>query len=515
MLEKLKNKYVLSFLLGAVAVLGFAPFNLFFFSAASLCGLFGLLDKKCESNAQFFKVGFAFGYGYFLAGIYWIAISLLVDAKSFGWLIPFALTLIPSALACYIAFTAYFYGVFVKKFGFNKYWQKFLLFSLLWVFFEVLRAVLFTGFPWNLIGYVWLFNVSFAQISNIFGTFGLSLSFVLASLSILVWFKKDRSKGDAVFGILSIALILSQFCYGYFYIKSNNVGNLSDVKLRVVQANIKQEMKWDAYERYNNLLKHISLSQKEGFDNVDLLIWPESSIPYTIDENNQKLLEKLKEATPKNGNLVSGALRLEFVDEKDFIISKAYNGVALLGGEGLEDFYDKHHLVPFGEYVPLHKYLPFIQKITNGSVGFSEGIGAQTLSTQKVSFSPLVCYEAIFLDKIIDKNNIPDLLVAVTNDAWFGNSVGPYQHFDIARARSIEYGISLVRAANTGISAYVDPFGRVVDKISLNEEGILDLRMIRRNEDTLFLKYGHLFFGVLMLLLSLILLINRKISKSE
>lgn len=510
MLEKLKNKYLLSFLFGAIAVLGFAPFKLFFFSAAAICGLFVILDKKCTSKGQFFKVGFAFGFGHFLAGIYWIAISLLVDAGSFGWLIPFALTLIPSALACYVALMALCYGVFVKKFGFDKYWQKFILFSLLWVFFEVLRAVLFTGFPWNLIGYVWLFNVAPAQIANIFGTFGLSLFFVLASLSALIWFKKDRVKSDLVYALSCIVLVVSQFAYGYYYIKNNDIGNILDVNLRVVQANIKQEMKWDAYEKYNNLLKHIDLSKKDSLDDVDLLIWSESSIPYSLDEENRELLEVLKSITPKNGNLVSGALRFEFFDRKDFIISKAFNGVALLSKDGIEDFYNKHHLVPFGEYVPLQKYLPFVQKITHGSTGFSEGEGPQTLSAKKASFSPLVCYEAIFLDKIIDKNNIPDLLVAVTNDAWFGNSIGPYQHFDTAKMRSIEYGISLVRAANTGISAYVDPFGRVVKEIGLNEEGVLDIKMIKRNEDTLFLRFGHSLFGLVFIGFAILLVWSRK-----
>lgn len=502
----LENKYLQSFTFGAIGVLGFAPFHLFFFLSVAICGLFWLLNEKCQSKWDFFKVGFAFGFGHFLVGIYWIAISLLVDASSFAWLIPFALTFIPGALATYVGLMSVCYLVFLKKFQFSSYWQKVVLFSLLWVFFEVLRSVLFTGFPWNLVGYAWLFNVTFAQIANIFGIFGLSLVFVLVSLSVPIWFKKNRAKSDLFFAAAMIDLVIFQFLYGFFYIDENKV---VDVNLRVVQANIKQDMKWDEYARYNNFIKHIDLSNKEGFEDVDLLIWSESSIPYAVDERDQELFKRINLVVPKNGDLVSGALRFELIDEEDFIISKAFNGVALFDSKGLEEFYVKHHLVPFGEYVPLQKYLPFVQKITNGSVGFSEGRGPRTLQAKKVSFSPLVCYEAIFPDKIIDKTQVPDLLVAVTNDAWFGNSLGPYQHFDSARMRSIEYGISLIRAANTGISAYVDPYGRVLDRIGLNEEGVLDMKMVERNKDTFFLRFGNLLFAVVFLGMVLVL-VRRK-----
>ena len=169
------------------------------------------------------------------------------------------------------------------------------------------------------------------------------------------------------------------------------------------------------------------------------------------------------------------------------------------------DFYDKHHLVPFGEYVPLQKFLPFIEKITQGGVGFSNGDGAKTIVANNLKFSPLICYEAIFFNEIIDKNNRPDLLVNLTNDAWFGFSTGPFQHFDMARMRAIEHGISLARVANTGISAMVDPFGRVVKKINLNDEGAIDVASIEALPPTIYEKYDQLPL-ILLTLLTLIFL---------
>ena len=507
MLERLKNKYFLSVILGAIAVLGFAPFNWFLCPVIAICLFFVILDEKCHDKWQFFNAGFAFGFGYFLGGIYWIAISLLVDASSYAWLIPFALTLIPGALACYVAFAALCYGLLVKRLNIEKYWQKIILFSLIWVFFEVLRSVLFTGFPWNLFGYVWLFNIYFSQAANIFGTFGLSLFFVLFSLSLIVWFKKGRVKSDIIFAALMADLLILQFLYGFFYVKNNPV-QVKDVNLRIVQGNIKQEVKWDEYRKYLNLQKHITLSKQAGFHDVDLIFWSESAIEYALHQANKELIEMVNRVVPKNGDLVSGILRFELSDEENFLISKAFNSVALFDGAKVSDIYDKHHLVPFGEYIPLQEYLPFIKKITHGSIGFSEGSGARTIKSKHLSFSPLICYEAIFLDKIIDKNNTPDLLAVLTNDAWFGNSLGPYQHFDIHKMRAIEYGISLVRAANTGISAYIDPFGRVVNKLSLNKSGILDVKLIAKNQDTLFLKFGHLIFAISFLALTTILLIT-------
>jgi apolipoprotein N-acyltransferase len=288
-----------------------------------------------------------------------------------------------------------------------------------------------------------------------------------------------------------LKFVIVAFIFGHFHIDESKLIYDSKTKLRLVQANIKQEMKWDSYEKYKNFLKHIALTNSKDTKDIKAVIWGETSVPYVIDDNPE-LLRNLGYAVPSDGVLITGGLRLKYADHNHEKISNAWNSVFVISKSGVTQHYDKHHLVPFGEYVPLQKFLPFIDKITGGGEGFSQGEGPQTLVTENFSFSPLVCYEVIFSGETINKEQHPDLLVNLTNDAWFGRSSGPYQHFDMAIMRSIEYGIAMVRVAGTGISAFIDPFGRVVKKINLNEEGIVDVELIKNSGTTIYATYGHL-----------------------
>jgi apolipoprotein N-acyltransferase len=482
MSEMKKNK-LLAIFLGAICSLAFAPFHFFPAAIISLSGLYFLLEKSDEKKA--FWLGFYYGFGYFLSGVYWIAISLLVDAEKFAWLIPFALTLIPSALALYLALFALAYKFLIKKFSLTENYQKILIFSLCWLFGEILRSTLFTGFPWNLLGYIWMFDVHFAQLANVFGIYGLTIFAALTCLFPVLFIGK-QSKSDKIFAAILAIFFTSNFLYGYFHIDDKKLIH-SEMKLRLVQANIKQEMKWDPAQKYQNFLRQIELTNSQKLNGIEAVIWSETSLPYLVD-SNPELLERLKLATPPQGMLITGGLRIEEGS------GNVWNSVFAIDQNGVFNSYDKHHLVPFGEYLPgqkyWEKYLPFIKKITDGAVGFSEGDGPKTIATQGFSFSPLLCYEVIFSGQITDKNSRPDLLVNLTNDAWFGNSSGPYQHFDMARMRAIEQGISLARVANTGISALIDPFGRVVKRINLNQSGIADVNLIKNLAPTIYEKYG-------------------------
>ena len=497
-----KHKLFIAFLAGSLCSLAFAPFNFFITSVASLSIFYSLLTKESLKKPIFY-LGFFYGFGYFLSGVYWIAISLLVDASQFAWLIPFALTLIPAALALYFALFSITYKFLINKFHFTKNYQKIVSFAICWVLFEILRSNLFTGFPWNLLGYSFLFDEAFSQISNIFGIYGLSFLAALSSLIPILFLKNNYKKDDKIFAIILILLLFSSFCYGSFSINNTKLEIDQNTKLRLVQANIKQEMKWDINQKYQNFLKTISLTNSKDLSDVKAVIWSETSVPYAIDDDSPKLLEKLKLATPPQGMLITGALRLNYENEE---IKNAWNSVFILNQNGVTNFYDKHHLVPFGEYVPLQKFLPFINKITDGAIGFSQGSGAQTIEEQGLKISPLLCYEVIFSDEIIDKKSRPNLLVNLTNDAWFGVSSGPYQHLNMARMRSIEYGISLARVANTGITAFIDPFGRIVDKIDLNQEGVIDVNLIKSLPETIYGKYGYIPLSLLLLTFILILL---------
>lgn len=511
-----KNNFIIAAVAGAFCNLAFAPFYFFTATIFSIATFYFLLER-ISNKKRVFLLGFFYGFGYFLAGIYWISISLLVDAEKFAWLVPFALTLIPAALALYFGLFALSYKSVIKKFGFSKVYEKTLAFTILWLFFEILRSFLFTGFPWNLIGYAWMFNNDFAQVASVFGVFGLSFFAVLISLFPAIFFTFDSKKfrfttpnfGKKIYATIMVLITAILLFYGHLRIDDKKIITHDNTKLRLVQANIKQDLKWDARAKYNNLLKHIELTNSTSLDDIKVVIWSETSVPYIVD-SNMELLNRLQLATPKDGILISGGLRAEFSSQQE--INNIWNSVFVFhqinNRATMFSYYDKHHLVPFGEYVPLQKFLPFIDKITDGAVGFSQGDGPKTLQTAVFSFSPLLCYEAIFSSQIIDKKNRPDLLVNLTNDAWFGNSSGPYQHFDMVRMRAIEYGISLARVANSGITAFIDPFGRVVKKIDLNQEGIIDVAFIESLPPTIYSRYG--FLPLILLLIFSILFLIRK-----
>jgi apolipoprotein N-acyltransferase len=505
-INKMKN-YLQSFGFGALCSLAFAPFHFFIAAIISLSAFYFLLEKS-EAKKPIFWVSFFYGFGYFVSGVYWIAISLLVDVQFF-WLIPFALTLIPAVLALYFVGFALSYKFFLQKFKFEKSYQKIIIFAVCWLVFEVLRSNLFSGFPWNLIGYIWLFDVHFAQLAKVFGIYGLSLFAVLICLFPVLLFAKGGKKissSEKFFGIILALLFAANLVYGILEVDEDKITYDSQVLLRLVQGNIQQEMKWDAEEKYQNLIKHIKLTNAPNLDKISAVIWSETAVPYAIDDN-EELLDLLRKATPDNGLLITGALKFDYTNSTKTTISQAWNSVFTLDKSGIVAIYHKHHLVPFGEYIPLQKYLPFVEKITEGSLGFSAGEGAKTIQTKQFSFSPLVCYEVIFSNEIIEKNSQPDLLINVTNDAWFGKSSGPYQHLDIARMRSIEYATSMARVANTGVTAFIDPFGRVVDKIDLGKSGIIDIALIKKLAPTIYRTYLEIPLVVVVFFLLAILLI--------
>lgn len=521
----LKHKNFIAFISGALLSLAFVP--IYFFPAVfiSLSVFYLLLEKeiakKSATKKEVFYLGFAFGFGHFLTGIYWISISLLVDAEKFAWLIPFALTLIPGVLAIYFGVFALLYFWVNKKLSFKYSHQKIILFALLWLFVEILRSNLLSGFPWNLLGYVWMFNLNFAQIASIFGVYGLSLFAVLVALLPVLFWKRKAQFSDKIYAALVILFLCGNFLFGYFHIDDSKIIADEKIKIRLVQADVKQDLKWNGEDRYRNFLKHIALTNSADPKDLKAVIWSESSVPYLLNKSPQ-LLEYTKYAVPQNGVLITGALRMKenVSDKKDV---EVWNSIFVLNEKGISDFYDKHHLVPFGEYVPFHQFLSFlfldsvVDQITGGGRGFSEGKGAQTINLEGFSFSPLVCYEAIFSSKVIDKKNIPDVFVNLTNDAWFGNSSGPYQHFDMTRMRAIEYGIPLIRVANTGITAFVDPFGRVISQLPRNKMAIEDITLVKSNLNSIYLRLGNLCLQILTLTLSLMLVTHlmRKNAKTN
>lgn len=501
MLKKLENKYLLSFISGGFCALALAPINFFIAAIISISIFYLLLENKTQKPKQAFYLGLCYGYGYFLFGIYWIAISLLVDAQRFAWLIPFCLIFIPGAAALYFAGLAALYRKINNKFSLKFSYQKILIFALLWLFFEILRSNLLTGFSWNLIGYSLMFSNYTIQSASIFGIYGLSFLTILFCLIPISFI--DKTRLGKIFSIILIIIFTGNFIFGYLRIQNTEL-KTTNTLIRLVQGNIEQDLKWDPAKKYQNFLKHIEITNSENKDNISTVIWSETATPYIID-NNAQLMQELQKAVPENGFLITGALRNEISRNSEDVY---FNSMFLIDKEGAIKHYDKHHLVPFGEYIPFSKFLPFLEKITGGASGFGEGSGPKTLEMQGFRISPLICYEIIFSDKIIDNNNRPNLLVNVTNDAWFGNSSGPYQHFNMAKMRSVEYGISLARVANTGITAYIDPLGQVQKQIALNKEGFIDVNFVDAIDETIFSHFKYIPLYLALALIALFLVAN-------
>ncbi len=510
-----KKNYLISFAVGSLLILAFAPFNLFIFCPISITIFFLIIDKE-DNLKQVFYRSFFYCFGFFVFGIYWICNSLLVDVVKYGWLIPFAITLIPALMALYFATLFYIYKLLIKRFSISFAYKKIILFSIFWLIFEVIRSNLFTGFPWNLLGYVWLFNINFAQASSIFGVYGMSFFACLISLTPILFFKNNNNFRNKIFGFFLIFLFFANFVFGVFYIDKNYQEKLQHLaKFRLVQANIAQKDKWLDDEKYQNFQNHVELTNSKSLDGVDAVIWSETSIPFVVDSSNSSIIQALSKAIPRGGYLFSGALRLENKGDNDF---KIWNSMFVFNENAVQNYYDKRHLVPFGEYVPLHKYLSFlfiddvVDKITGGGSGFSEGEGdkmilLKTSLQNNISFNPLLCYEVIFSREVIDKNKIPDFFVNLTNDSWFGISSGPYQHLQSARMRAIEYARPLIRVAQTGITANINHFGEIIDKIRLSEKGIIDVDIYKNELLSIYAKYSQLPIVIVVFCLLLLVII--------
>lgn len=455
-------------LLGAFATAALPPFFILPLLIPSFSGLL-LLVAHAKSRKQSFADGWWWGLGHFTTGLYWICISLFVEPDKYAWLTPLALFGLPSVLGIYTGLAALL--LFVVKNRIARFasplpalpWA----FALIWVGVEYLRAHLFTGFPWNLIGYSFNATDITLQTAAVWGIYGQSLMAVLlGALPALLLYPQSRR-----ILIYSVELLLlgGIIAFGTWRLEHFPT-EYTTTRLRIVQANVPQSMKFNPDTMLKGMVKHIDLMRSPGFESVDIAIWPETAVPFLLTPHS-KLTHDLGLAIGDHALLISGGMRAEGEGES----WRGWNGAFMLNGKGdIVAQYDKHHLVPFGEYIPFRDYLP-LKAIAVDIGDFTTGPGPATLTPAPYPpFSPLVCYEAIFPEEAIDQSNPPRWLVNITNDAWFGISSGPYQHMEMARARAVETGLPLVRAANTGISIITDGYGRKLKLLSLQSEAVLD-----------------------------------------
>jgi apolipoprotein N-acyltransferase len=429
-------------------------------------------------------LGWCFGFGYFVVGLYWVAIAFFTDAERFGALAVPAVLLLCAWLALSAGLAAWLSVL--------RRWRSVsahgLTLALAWTAGEVLRTHLFGGFPWNLIGYSWM-GTPVAQSGALIGVYGLGLVTVAIAALPAVLLERD---GERRWPPLVAALMVLAFAWagGAWRLSGAETTFVPEVRLRLVQASIPQHHKWDPALRARWFQRHLGLSIDRERE-VTHIIWPESATPYSI-EGEPLVRQKIAEVVPDHGYVITGGERFDLESEP----ARAWNSLFVLDGAAdVAAAYDKRELVPFGEYLPLRSVLTRIglEKVTRGSIDFQPGTGPVLIEVPGLPpFRPLICYEVIFSGEITGDGPRPGWLLNITNDAWFGNSSGPYQHLAMARMRTIEEGLPLVRAANTGISSVIDPWGRELASLPLGDSGVLDVELpAPLPEPTIFAHYEH------------------------
>ncbi|MDA8230823.1 MAG: apolipoprotein N-acyltransferase [Magnetospirillum sp.] len=453
-------------LMGAMSVLAVPPVNVIPILLISLPALVWVWDGS-ESRRAAFGAGWWWGLGWYSVGFYWIAEAMLIEPEKFGWAIPFATLGLGGLMAVYPGMATW-----LARLPGVRGPGRILLLAAAWTLGEWLRTFVLTGFPWNPIGSVWDGVLPVLQAGALVGVHGLSLMTVLVFALPAAAAAASGWRGRAAAFGLAAALPLAAYGWGTARLAATPETMVPGVRLRLVQAALAQGSKWRDDQRERNLQTQIALSRQPGFGTLTHVIWPETAASYFLDLDLAHRAQVVQ-AAPPGGLIVTGAPRVTPRGVEPF---QVWNSLFAITSDGrIDGVYDKAHLVPFGEYVPLRGILP-LSKITPGAVDFSPGPGPRTLILPGVPpVSPFICYEAIFPGAVVAKDSPrPQWLLNITNDGWFGTSAGPYQHLAAARMRAVEEGLPLVRAANTGISAVFDGLGRDVARLGLGKRGVLD-----------------------------------------
>jgi apolipoprotein N-acyltransferase len=501
------RRYVGAWLLGALAAAPLSPLDGTPFLvicltgppvlAISFSGLVWLLDGS-TGRPDAALLGWSFGFGFFVAGLYWIGAALFVDISAFWWLLPFAVLVFPAGLAIFAALAVLAAHEVARRFGLLGT-ARILVLAVAWCAAEWLRGHVLTGFPWNLMGYVWAGTfpgaLAVLQLTSLIGIYGLSLVTVTAAA--LPARLGDLGRGRRGAAVAALLLIVAPAAGGAWRLAHAPHDVVPNVTLRLVQPSTPETLKNDPQALAQNFQRLLTLSASPGADKITDIIWPEAAAPPLLERFADER-QAIAAVIPKGGLLLTGAERAEPL--QGWPPLHVWNSLVVLNDAGdIIATYDKAHLVPFGEYMPLRSILP-IDKIVPSIGDFSTGPGPRTLDLRGVPpVSPLICYEAIFPGAVIDAAARPQWLLNVTNDAWYGFTSGPFQHLAIARVRAVEEGLPLIRAANNGISAVVDPYGRLVKRLPLDSVGVLDSTLPRALSPTLYEHVRDMAFLVLAL----------------
>lgn len=532
------RRWACAFLAGALSVLALPPIQFLPILFLTFPILVWLLDGIDSAGANAVPlshrkmlraaaaIGWWFGFGYFLLGLYWIGFAFMVEADKFAVFMPFAVVALPAGLALFIMAAT----MLARLFWWSGY-RRIAVLAFFWTVFEWLRGHVFTGFPWNLIGDSLTASQGLMQWAALTGVYGLSLITVLIVAAPASFDPRNNTHEESAsasgqswlvpLGALAALLLLWVGGAARLGLAAPepSVGPETTM-LRLVQPNIAQTEKWKPESRLAILGEFLRMSAAptpeapQGLGHKSIVVWPESALAIFL-AREPYVLSAISRILPQGALLITGSVRGEpGPDSPPDTLQFFYNSLYAVNSDGrIVATYDKFHLVPFGEYLPFHRWLSRIglHKLAKLQGSFDTGPGPVTLTLPGApSASPLICYEIIFPGQVVSPSARPGWIVNVTNDAWFGTSSGPYQHLSQVRLRAVEQGLPVARAANTGISAVVDAYGRIVASKALNTGGVIDAPLPAALDPTPYSRFGDWILALMLATLGAVTLAFRR-----
>ncbi len=487
-------------LLGALTSLSLPPLNYIIVNFFTLSLFYIFLQKKVElykNKRIFFLYGWLFGFGYFVSNLYWISISLTFD-ENFNFLIPFTIILLPGYLAIFYGLVAYLFAILKPK----KNLSSFFIFSLIFGIVEFIRGSILSGFPWNLIAYSFSSQIEILNITSIIGTYSFNLFCISLFTSPSIFILRENKKDISVC-IIFLITTMSFYAFGSQNLEKFNkkLINKLNYKIRIVSSNINIDRFYNNIDTVSAIEELIEISSPKKNKKI-IFIWPEGIIP-GISQNQLKEFKWLFEDKFDENHLLAIGINSKEYENQTI---KYFNSLSIFDHNlNIVNSYKKINLVPFGEFLPFEKLLKSVglKTITNNYQSFSKGNERKIIQLNynnlSVKILPLICYEIIYSGKIFTKSNF-DYIVNISEDGWFGKSIGPEQHFAHSIFRAIESGKYVLRSANNGTAAIINPLGVIEKKIDINKSGYIDLNESRKIETTLFAKFGNKIFGLIILL---------------
>ncbi len=504
MKQNLNKKSYLVFIpiiIGILTSFSLPPYNLVIINFITFPFLIYLLILNHNNKPISFLIGWSFGFGYFLSSLYWVANALTFD-ENLKVFIPIGTVLVPSFLALFYGLIFFITSFFKLKYNFSSI----IIFAIIFSVVEFFRGYILGGFPWNLIGSSWSNYINFIQILPFMGTYAFNLFSITLFLSSLVLIFKIPKNIKYIYFLSIILMIGINFYYGSNVIKKYNKINVLelDTKIKIISPKVEIKRFYEANSSEKIIFDLINLSEPEKHDDA-IFIFPEGILTDIYLEELEKFKFYFQENFTENHKIILG-----INSNKN---GKIYNSMVLIDKDlNILSSYKKNKLVPFGEFIPFENFLSQVglKKITKGYQSFSFDNKRDLIKYGDINFLPLICYEIIYSGNLKKKNKKFNFILNISEDGWFGESIGIHQHLSHSIFRSLEEGKFLIRAANNGISAYISPKGEILKKIESTSRGVISVENFKETNETLFNKYGNnLFLYFLLIYISLFFFLKK------